>query len=376
MDIFRSKKTQQENGPYDFAQILGSSTWGGKESGNRWDNVNIADGSNKAAQELAAYFIEFHNQLLDRNGMHGLLEPSASLANHRALRLARDYTRKNKVLCTNLSHYSVIDACLSLMLEPIVLDVNPKNDYQVDDDLVAKTISKIGHDIAAVVSTYGTTQLGHIENLAGQSSVKDLRNNGTWVHIDASYGGYIGGLLGNKNKFQDADSITIDPYKIMGKPGIALLLFEEGKAPKQLQIPYYKHSKYTMYTTLSAGPAAAWSKTVDDCGGCSGLFEIISEYVRIARQCGIELTNNSIQLVKHPQMSIVPILLESSQESISIREQLRSLKPRGFNVGNINFSAKDYEIHGIRIVITPKVNPDLMYQSTHKLTKEIVKIIC
>ena len=268
--------------PLDFAQIVGSCTEEGRKAGASWDNINLADGSHKGAQELAHYFIEWHKKLLGTPNMEGLLEPSASLANCRALELARNATRKNKVLCSNLSHVSITRAAELLRLEPIVLDVNPVN-YQVRDEELARAISQHGNDIAAIVSTYGTTQLGHIERLAENELVKQLRSEGTWLHVDAAYGGYVGKLSRHvKLGIPDADSITIDPYKFVGKPGVALLLVDGEKSPRP-NVNYYIHSPRTFHTTLSTGPVAAWWQTVKDIGDNYGCREIPDQCEEIIR---------------------------------------------------------------------------------------------
>ncbi|MBI2548056.1 DegT/DnrJ/EryC1/StrS family aminotransferase [Candidatus Woesearchaeota archaeon] len=364
--VFRARRE-----PLDFAQIVGSCTDDGRKAGASWDNVNLADGSNERAQELASYFVDFHKRLLGVPTMEGLLELSASLANYRALELARDTTRKNKVLCSNLSHVSIVRAADSLRLETIVLDVDPTN-YQVRDEEIARAISHDGKHIAAIVSTYGTTQLGHVERLAESELVKQLRSEGAWLHVDAAYGGYVGTLSSHiKAKVPDADSITIDPYKFVGKPGVALLLVYKNKAPKT-NVEYYVHSPFTVHTTLSAGPVAAWGQTVRDCGDVYGLREIADQCVEIVRRTGAELRRQGISLVHFPEMSIVPVTLDSPEEVDYVHGKLLN---EGFSVGKIRIAGRDYEMNGIRMVVTPKVNPDLMYGTASKLVDKIVEAI-
>lgn len=355
--------------PLDFAQIVGSCTDGGRKAGASWSNVNLADGSHERAQELAAYFINFHKRLLGVPTMEGLLEPSASLANYRALELARNATGKSKVLCSNLSHLSISQAADSLRLELIVLDVNPTS-YQIADEDVARVMKKHGKDIAVVVSTYGTTQLGHVEKLAESDLVKQLRSEGAWLHVDAAYGGYVGKLSRHVTaEIPDADSITIDPYKFVGQPGIALLLVNGEKAPRP-SVAYYTNSPYTVHTTLSAGPVAAWGQTVRECGDVYGLREIADQCVEIAKLCGNRLRRKGVPLVHFPEMSIVPVALGSHEETDYVHGMLLD---EDFNVGKVHIEGRDYEVHGIRMVVTPKVNPDLMYGTALKLVDKIAE---
>ena len=369
LSLLTKLKTRRE--PLDFAQIVGSCTEDGRKAGASWDNINLADGSNQRAQELASYFVDFHNKLLGKD-MAGLLEPSASLANYRALELAREVTGKSKVLCSNLSHVSIARACDALKLEPIVLDAKPSENYQVREDQVAKAISENGKDIAVVVSTYGTTQLGHVEHLAESDLVKQLRSEGTWLHVDAAYGGYVGRLSSHiKAKVPDADSITIDPYKFVGKPGVALLLVDKNKAPKT-NVEYYVHSPLTIHTTLSAGPVAAWGQTVKDCGDVYGLREIADQCVEIAKRSGTDLQRQRVPLVHPVEMSIVPIALNSSVEADYVHGELLN---NGFSVGKVHIEGRDYNVNGVRIVVTPKVNPDLMYGTASALTQKIIELV-
>ncbi len=356
--------------PFDFCQIIGSCTEDGRLAGASWDHMNLADGSHKRTQELACYFIEFHRTRLNVPNFEGLLEPSASLANYRALELARQKTGRNKILCSTLSHISVARACASLGLEPIVLDID-KNSFQIDDLHIAQAISNHGKDIAAVVSTYGTTQLGHIEQLGFSSQIQQLRNEGVWLHIDAAYGGYYATFSTTSRKhLPPADSITLDPYKCIGKPGVALLLLDPAHL-SQSSAPYYISSPYTHHTTLSAGPIAAWAQTLRDCGGYCGVREIVDQCTSIARHSALALQHKGVPLLCFPELSIVPITYTSCEELVYVHTSLRE---SGFSVGKISIPHRDAPVYGIRIVITPKVNPEKMYSKALDLVKKISMI--
>lgn len=356
--------------PYDFAQIIGSCTKEGREAGTRWRKSNVANGSDKGVQELATYFVNYHKALLGKPAMNGLLEPDASSANFRALELARDSTGRNKVLCSNLSHVSIARACHSLKLAPIVLDADPNNRYQVDNEELARAVSEHGKDIAAVVSTYGTTQLGNIEDLAERDLVKQLREDGAWLHVDAAYGGYIGTLSRHvKKKIPDADSITIDHYKFVGEPGIALLLIDRNKTPKP-EVDYYVQSPFTLHTTLSAGPIASWYQTIKDCGDYV-LQDMANECVRIAYIAGEQVKANSGKLVTPVQMSITPVELSSREEAIYVHGKLLE---EGFSVGKMHIRGRNYETNGIRIVIIPRVPPEWQAGTALKLAGRISRL--
>jgi glutamate/tyrosine decarboxylase-like PLP-dependent enzyme len=300
--------------------------------------------------------------------MRGLLEPSASDCNQLALRLARDHTKKNKVLCSNLSHKSIADACHALRLEPVVVDAVPRNGFQVDEEKLRDAISAHKNDLAAIVSTYGTTQLGNIENLASNPLVQQLRQEGVWLHVDAAYGCYIGQLSSFvKKPIPDSDSITIDQYKFIGKPGVALLLADKKKIPVN-EVSYYVHSQCTNHTTLSAGPIAAWAHSVREVGGIPGLREIADQCIKIARDAAFDLSHDKVPLACPPELSIVPLCLDSAGQAASMHA---ALLQQGYSVGKVHIKGLGYEVNGIRVVITPKVNPDRMASTTRGLCNRI-----
>ena len=242
--------------------------------------------------------------------------------------------------------------------------------YQVDDKQLSNAISNHGNDIAAVVSTFGTTQLGNIEDLAERDSIKELRANDVWLHIDAAFGGYSASLSSHINtEIPDSDSITIDPYKFIGKPGVALLLVDKEKTPK-VSIPYYSHSHFTLNTTLSAGPVAAWYQTLIDCGDYVMQF-MADECIRIAYIAGEQAKENNCKLVNPVKLSIAPVQLGSRQQANYVHDKLLS---EGFNVGKIHIEGRDYVTDGLRIVITPKVSPEVQAGSALEVASRISRL--
>ncbi|MFH1440208.1 MAG: pyridoxal-dependent decarboxylase [Candidatus Woesearchaeota archaeon] len=394
---------------FDFENILGGCDLDALRLSEGWHNVNLANANSREGQELAKEYIEFHKRLLKKEHMDGLLEPNATYANERALEFARDSKRlkqaitsigsvksrrKNRVLCTNLSHMSIENACHRLGLDkPIVLEAVPEKGYQVDEDELRRVISRYGNNIVAVVSTHGTTQLGHIENLAESDLVKQLREDGAWLHIDGAYGGYISQLstrmyltfeenrsipinAGDTSRFSsrikdfpEADSITIDSYKFIGKAGTSLLLVDERKKPRYPSAPYYDQSPFTMLSTLPADAIAAWYHTMKNLGKEQGLKEMADEYVYLTK-----ITANSIKqqtplsLVISPQMNIIPVDCVNERISLYFR---KALNEKGFRVGRLNIVGRDYQTHGLRIVISPKVE----YQNIASSAKRLVTTI-
>ena len=340
----------------NYSQLTGSCTISALEQAMGWDCHNVADASDREGQSMASYFIDYHKILINRSDMHGLIEHSASLANESALMIARDSTKRRGILCTNLTHSSIAQACEKLGLHAIVVDADPSKGYQVNHDQLTQAVKEHGKDIGIVVSTFGTTQLGNIEDLAEHYLVKQLRLEGAWLHVDAAYGGVLSKyaidvertgdpLVGNE--FPDADSYTLDPYKFIGKPGCALLLSKE--LPVQT-IHYYHHSPLTLATTMSLGPIAAWFHSLKECS-LHGVREIAYDCFRLTKFAANELRSNGIELVMSPELTVIPVALGSKEEVNHVCDKLID---DGFIVGRIRITGRDYETHGVRIAITPK----------------------
>ncbi len=335
----------------DFETLIGTTTQSALDFANGWRNVNIANARDTQAQQLAEYFINFHTNLIGAPNFSGIIEPSAWLANERALQLARDSTQRSKVVCSNLTHISIKEACDKLGLDTIVVDADPFNNYQVEEKELLQAISGKEGDIAAIVSTHGTTQLGNVENIEKFRIVKELREKGTWLHIDAAFGGVLTQVSYlRKSPIMESDSVTIDPYKFLGASGSALLLAPQQKLNSK-DIPYYSHSKFTRYSTLDASPIAVWYKSVQDIGLKNGMSELADECVQQASRFTERLTEHNIPLIRNPATIIVPIKTESRQETEQLRDYLHD---KGYNVGRVVIEGNDYQTNGVRVACTPR----------------------
>ena len=376
--------------PLDYEQMLGLVTPSAREISASWDDVNLASGDDDYVQEIGKYFVNFHAQLLGRPELSGLVEFSGSKANERALKMAKAKTGRSKVLVSNLTHSSIKDAAegqesffAGIGLEPVVIYANPANGFQIDEDDLARKVSEHGKDIAAIVSTYGTTQLGHVENLATRDLVKQLREDGAWLHVDGAYGGVISRFnnyvprnplfcgttdrVARKMELPDADSYTLDPYKFIGKPGASLLL-TGGKNLRRVNVSYYERSPLTLDTTISFGPVVAWAQMVKDYE-MVGLQELANDCVLEARLAGTELHRAGVPLVHIPELAVVPVALDSAEQ---VKYACENLLGRGFKVGKLHIEGNDYVINGLRFTVTPGV-PE--FGRIRELTPKIVKAI-
>ncbi len=357
----------------DYEQMLGATTPTARKISSSWENVNLSAGDDDYVQGLAREFIDFHAQLIGKPYLSGLIEHSASLANERALKIAKERTGKRKVLLSNLSHSSIEDVAAGkkgffsgIGLEPIVINVDPDNNFQVNEEDLKRKIKGHGKNLAAIISTYGTTQLGHVETIAKRECVKQLREDGTWLHIDAAYGGVLSRFSTlARGELPDADSFTLDPYKFVGKLGCALLLTDRKNLPFS-EVPYYNRSQFTLATSISVEPIIAWMQSIRDCSK-AGLRELANDSIYQARVSATRLRNAGLNVLYGPKLAVVPIRLDSLDEANNLRNDLRS---KGFKIGKLNIQGNDYSILGVRFTITPKYYE---LNSVGRLTNALIK---
>ncbi len=100
----------------------------------------------------------------------------------------------------------------------IIIDTDElgRMDISMLEDRVAENLNK-GKKIFAVVATLGTTMRGSIDPI---SEIKNIcEKNDIWLHIDGSIGGIfslLNGNIKNLNNIKEANSITINPQKVLG----------------------------------------------------------------------------------------------------------------------------------------------------------------
>ncbi|MDO9536908.1 MAG: tyrosine decarboxylase MfnA [Thermoplasmata archaeon] len=135
-------------------------------------------------------------------------------ANITALWIARNITKKKKIIFPESAHFSFHKACDILAMEPIMVPLN--DDFTMDLDHVARNLDD---DIAAVVGIAGTTELGAVDDIAG---IADLLPDDVFLHVDAAFGGFVLPFLKELGyQVPDFDfsipgvsTMAIDPHKM------------------------------------------------------------------------------------------------------------------------------------------------------------------
>lgn len=338
----------------DFEQLQGIASEKAFYFMEKFWRSNISNARDPQTQTLAKFFIDYHINLLSKEGMSGIIEYSATAANARALDIIASKGKKKLILSNLVHHPSLTQQCSIRGLKPVIIEARPELNYQVPEDAIREAVNREGlENIAGIIATHGTTQLGHIERIAEYPLVQDLRNESIHLHIDAAFGGVYSHYSSRiHHKVADADTITLDPYKLMGMQGAAILLGEPHVLGKP-NISYYHHSPHTRVTTLHAGPLAVWYQTWKDFGDGS-ITRIADECLINAGQCAWRLKAKGIPLIKDPRLNIVPIELPSINKREALEQELYE---KGYTVGRVDISGRDYNKHGIRIVCSPKIPP-------------------
>lgn len=147
------------------------------------------------------------------------------------------------VIYNNMKHYSISKACRILGMNSLEI---PTIGYKMDvakAEAIVEAFSRNskrsdGSDniIAAMVGIAGETETGMVEDL--QRLAELAADYGIHFHVDAAYGGpFI--LSQSRGLFQgieNADSITIDPHKMLYTPYSAgAILFKNGEDLRYIQ---------------------------------------------------------------------------------------------------------------------------------------------
>jgi L-2,4-diaminobutyrate decarboxylase len=97
---------------------------------------------------------------------------------------------------------------------------------------VLHDVAASGAEVAAVVATAGTTDLGAIDPLADVA--RACSAHGVWLHVDAAYGGGLLVSPAHRHRLdgiERADSVTVDFHKSWFQPVAAsALLLREGRS--------------------------------------------------------------------------------------------------------------------------------------------------
>ena len=183
--------------------------------------------------------------LRDEAGLGGNADGSfttgGSQANYMALLLARDVflqkqfhwstqksglppeARSLRILCSEVSHFTVEKSAAQLGLGiDAVIRVSVDDRFRMDPSALRDCLRNLHAQNllpVAIVATAGTTDFGSIDPLPELLAIS--RECGSWLHIDAAYGGALLFSPQHRDKLRGieaADSISIDFHKLFWQP--------------------------------------------------------------------------------------------------------------------------------------------------------------
>jgi len=140
-----------------------------------------------------------------------------------------------RIFASEISHFSICKAAAVLGLgHDAVVPVPVDSAWRMDAGALAARVAEAkaaGCIPIAVVATFGTTDFGSIDDVAGAAGV--CREHGLWLHVDAAYGC---GLLVSPTRRAEcvalahADSLTVDYHKSFFQPvACSALLVADGR---------------------------------------------------------------------------------------------------------------------------------------------------
>lgn len=208
----------------------------------------------------------------DKDRFSGNIVTGGTTANIAALWIAREkaiakygHNTKLYILASKMKHYSIIKASeiLGNTIEFVPLPVvNFKTDV-IEARRIAQDLSTKGNGrIMAIVGIAGETETGLIEDLSGLSKIAKGCN--AHFHVDAAYGGpFILSKIASKFAgIELADSITIDPHKMLFVPYEAgAILFKDKTDQMHIENGMKENARYILKLDEMVRQAASKGKS-------------------------------------------------------------------------------------------------------------------
>lgn len=183
-------------------------------------------------------------------GTGGVFVPGGTIGNLSAMVAARDRAAaiagearpdRWKFVASKTSHSSVKSAAKVMDAEVVLADVDDQ--FRMTGASVRRVLESHVGEIAAVVATSGTTNLGVIDDLRGIADA--CADHNVWLHVDGAYGGAA--LLSERTHglfdgLDAADSFIVDPHKWLFAPfDCCALLYRD---PSAAQASHAQHAGY------------------------------------------------------------------------------------------------------------------------------------
>jgi len=253
------------------------------------------------------------SKMLHGRGAGGFTISGGTEGNITALWLARNVTRRKKVIFGENAHFSVMKAADLLGLKPVRVGLDGQ--FRID---IGEARRKIDRDTAAVVAVAGTTELGQIDPI---EELGEICADRAPLHVDAAFGGFVLPFLeqmGAKVPAWDfrvpgVSSIVLDSHK-MGMstiPGSALLVRRAEHFNKiAVESPYLTSVYQTslLGTRNSAGVAATYAAMRHL--GQEGYCEVVKRCVKATGLIAQRAEEAGLRTAIKPIMNVLGILVK------------------------------------------------------------------
>jgi len=189
---------------------------------------NISKESSSVGLKIESDAIEALCEMFHwKNGM-GHLTSGGTLANIEALlrmrsRLSQDKWVTAKLLTSSAAHYSWKKGLKILGFpESALLEVSLDQYGRISISHLKTILKDIEDPILGLVTLFGSTERGSIDDIAGVNAALAERKMKIWHHVDAAYGGFYACVKNSSNSYltkqtlalRKIDSLTLDPHKL------------------------------------------------------------------------------------------------------------------------------------------------------------------
>lgn len=355
------RKARSQDTPFRSGRVLGSMCTAphpaAEEAYRLFIDTNLGDPLiNPGTAELADEVVE---QLLSFTGggpaSGGLFLSGGTEANFTALRLARDTMGRSEVVMPKTAHFSFRKAAHSMGLD--VVETGLTETYEADVEAIK---AAVGPETACVVGVAGNTEFGAIDDIEAIADVG--ADAGSWVHVDAAYGGFVLPFLWEPRPFGlDVDgvtSVTVDPHK-MGRaaaPAGCLLVDDADRlAAGATETPYVSTDEQAGLLSTRPGAAAAAAWAAMNAIGEDGYETQARAAVELGEWFGSVVEGKGGTLAREPSLGIVAIEVDDNER---IRQ---ALAEEGWIVSLTTI------VPGIRIVCMPHVTGDTLTEFVRSL---------
>jgi len=226
--------------------------------------------------------------------------------------------RRLRVVVGTDAHSSIVNTLRLLEMDALLV---PTPDHRLTGDAMEAVLAGEADvtDVAAVVSTSGTTNAGIVDDLAGVGAL--AKERGWWFHVDGAYGGsglFAPSVRAKYNGIEQADSFILDPHKWLFTPfDCCALIYREpelARATHTQDASYldvihtsdgeWNPTDYAHHLTRRARGLPLWFSLAVH--GVDAYREAVESAIRLARETAVLIqATPHLELIREPDLGVV-----------------------------------------------------------------------